>query len=77
MCVQSCPILCKPTAYSPPGSLSTGFPGQEYWNSLPSPPPGDLLNPRIELVSLASPALAGRFFKRHLVVRTWTRDRRK
>ena len=28
--------------------LSLGFPRQEYWSGLPSPPPGDLPNPRIE-----------------------------
>ena len=77
VCAQSCPTLCKPMACSPPGSLSTGFPRQEYWSGLSFPPPGDLLNPQVELESLASPALAGRFFKWHLVVRRWTRDRRK
>ena len=30
--------------------------------ALPSPPPGDLLDPGIEPMSLMSPALAGRFF---------------
>ncbi|KAI4547766.1 hypothetical protein MG293_000096 [Ovis ammon polii] len=30
---------------------------QEYWNRLPFPPPGDLLDPGVKLVSLASPAL--------------------
>ena len=35
---------------------------QEYWSGLPFPPPGDLLNPRIEPMSLLSPALAGRCF---------------
>ena len=39
---------------------SMGFSGQEYWSGLPCPPPGDLLNPGIEPVSLMSPALAGR-----------------
>ena len=29
---------------------------------MPCPPPGDLLDPGIEPVSLLSPALAGRFF---------------
>ena len=38
-----------------------GFSGQERWSGLPCPPPGDLPNPGIELASLASPALAGRF----------------
>ena len=39
-----------------------GFFRQEYWNGLPSPPPGDLPNSGIESVSLTSPALAGRLF---------------
>ena len=36
--------------------LSMGFPRQEYWSGLPFPPPGDLPDPGIEPVSLASPA---------------------
>ena len=39
--------------------LSMGFSRQEYWSGLPFPPPGDLPNPRIELMFLMSPALAG------------------
>ena len=39
-----------------------GFSRQEYWSGLPCPPPGDLPNPRKELLSLRSPALAGGFF---------------
>ena len=42
--------------------LSVGFSRQEYWNWLPYPLPGDLFDPRIELESLQSPALAGEFF---------------
>ena len=42
--------------------LSMGFSRQEYWNELPFPPPGDRPDPGIELTSLLSPALAGRFF---------------
>ena len=42
--------------------LSMGFSRQEYWSGLPCPPPGDLPDPGVELVSLMSPALAGRFF---------------
>jgi len=42
--------------------LSMGFSGQKYWNGLPFPLSGDLPNPQIELTSLTSPALAGRFF---------------
>ena len=41
--------------------LSTGFSRQEYWSGLLFPFPGDLPDPGIEPVSLASPALAGRF----------------
>ena len=33
------------------------FSRQEYWNEVPFPTPGDLLNPGIEYTSLASPAL--------------------
>ena len=42
--------------------LSMGFSGQEYWNALPCPPPGDLPNPGVKPASLMSPALAGEFF---------------
>ena len=42
--------------------LCMGFSWQEYWKRLPFPSPGDLPNPGMEPVSLASPALAGRFF---------------
>ena len=58
---QSCPILCDPMdpCQAP---LSMEFPRQVYWSGLPFPTPGDLLDPGVELVSLVSPALAGRFF---------------
>ena len=36
--------------------LSVGFFRQEYWNELPFPPPGDLLDPGIESKSPVSPA---------------------
>ena len=42
--------------------LSMGFSRKEYWSGLLFPPLGDLPDPRIELTSLTSPALAGRFF---------------
>ena len=32
--------------------LSMGFPRQEYWKGLSCPPPGDLPDPGIELMSL-------------------------
>ena len=49
--------------------LSMKFSRQEYWNGLPFPSPGDLLDPGIKPVSLASPALAGGFFT---TAATWT-----
>ena len=42
--------------------LSMAFSKQEHWSGLPCPPPGDLLFPGMELMSLASPALADGFF---------------
>jgi len=36
-----------------------GFPKQEYWRRLPSPPPANLPDPGIQPMS---PALAGGFF---------------
>ena len=39
--------------------LSMGFSRQEYWSGWPCPPPGNLPNPGIELMS---PALSGGFF---------------
>ena len=43
-------------------SLYMGFPRQEYSSGLPLSSPGYLPNPGIESMSLAFPALAGRFF---------------
>ena len=34
-----------------------GFPRKEYWSVLPSPPPGDLPDPRIEPLSPAFPVM--------------------
>ena len=42
--------------------LTMEFFRQEYWRGVPFPTPGDLPDPGIEPVSLASLALAGRFF---------------
>ena len=42
--------------------LSLGFSRQEYWSWLPCPPPRDFPDPGIELTSLMSLALIGRFF---------------
>ena len=43
-------------------SLLMKFSRPEYWSGLPFLPPKNLPNPGIEPASLASPALAGRFF---------------
>ena len=42
--------------------LSIAFSRQEYWSGLPCPSPGALPDAGIELESLVSPELAGRFF---------------
>ena len=44
--VTSCTVACQ-------ASLSMGFSRQEYWSGLPCPLPGNLPQPRTELVSLA------------------------
>ena len=54
VCVQSlqlCPAFCDVMDCSSPGSPSTGFFWQEYWSTLPCPPPGDLPNPGIKPTS--------------------------
>ena len=56
------PTLCNPVDIAYQAPLSMGFSRQEYWSALPFPSPGDLPNPGIKPMSLASSALAGRFF---------------
>jgi len=58
-CVQLSVTPCTVALQAP---LSMGFSRQEYWSSLPCPPPGDLPDPGTELTSLTSSALAGGFF---------------
>ena len=58
-CVQLFETLWAVAHQAP---LSMGFSKQKYWNRLPWPPPGDIPNPRIELVPLMSPALVDGFF---------------
>ena len=60
---QLCSTLCKTLECSPPGfpPPPTGFPSQ-YWSGLPFPTPGGIPDPGIKSMSLASPALEGRFF---------------
>ena len=52
--LQSCPTLCE---LSLPGSSVHRILQQEYWSGLLCPPPGDLPNPGIEPIYLASPEL--------------------
>ena len=53
--------LC-PHVFSLLGSCVHEFSRQEYGSGLPFPPPGDLPNSEIKLLSLASPAWAGQPF---------------
>ena len=56
---QSCPTICDPMGYSPPGSsCSWNFSGKNTGVGCHFPPPGDLLNPGIKSACLVSPALA-------------------
>ena len=50
-----------PQTVSPQAPQSMEF-SRQYWSELPCPPPGDLPDPGMEPMSLASSALAGRFF---------------
>ena len=59
---KSCLTLVTLLTVTHQAPLAMGFPRQEYWSRLPFPLPGDFPDPGIELVSLASPALAGRLF---------------
>ena len=56
-CFSRARLFATPWTTARQSSLSVGFSRQEYWSGLPSPPPEDLPNPRIEPVSSASPAL--------------------
>ena len=59
---QSCPTLCDPVDCSPPASSARELSQHGSWSGVPFLPPGDLPDPGLKLESLASPALAGRFF---------------
>ena len=61
-CFSHVRLFAIPWTVAHQAPLSMGFSRQEYWSGLPFPPPGDLPDPGIELASLLSPALAGRFF---------------
>ena len=64
MCVhaQSLNYVRLSVALAFQAPLSMGFSRQEYWSGLPFPTPGDLPDPGLKPMSLASPASAGRFF---------------
>ena len=59
VCVCACSVMSDsktPWTVAHQAPLSMGFPRQEYWSGLPFPSPGDLPDPGIEPMSLASPA---------------------
>jgi len=66
MCVYVCSVtsdsLLTPWTIARQAPLPMEFSKQDYWNRLPFPISGNLLDPEIKLKSLASPALAGGFF---------------
>ena len=62
MCVQSCLTLCGPMNYTLPDASVRGIFQARILEWVAISCSRDLPDPGIELVSLASPALAGRFF---------------
>ena len=67
LCVCVCGLSCSVVSKSlwPHGlvcqaPLFLGFSRQECWSRLPSPTRGDISNPRIECMTLASPSCIGR-----------------
>ena len=63
LCSQShVQLFATPWTVACQAPLSKGFSRQENWSGLSFPSPGDLPGPGIKPESLASPALAGRFF---------------
>ena len=62
MCAQLCLTLCGPMECSLPGSSVHGIFQARILDWIAIPYSGDLPNPGTEPMSLASPALAGRFF---------------
>ena len=54
-------LFANPRTVACQALLSKEFSKPENWSGLPFPPSGDLSDWRIELASLASPALAGGF----------------
>ena len=62
VCAGSYVTLCGPMDCSPQGSSVMEFSGQEYWNELQFPTPGDLPDRGNEHASSVSPELTGKFF---------------
>ena len=60
--LQSCSALCDSVDCSPPGSSVHRIFQARILEQVAFPPPGDLPDPVIKPMSLASPALAGGFF---------------
>ena len=60
MCRSHLRLFATPWTIASQAPLSMEFSRQEYWSGLLFPTPGDLPNPRIEPMLLASPTLAGR-----------------
>ena len=50
-------LFATPWTVAHQAPLSMGFCRQEYWSGLPCPPPGNLPDPEIKLMSLAPPGL--------------------
>ena len=63
MCIHAqSHLFAAPRTIAHQALLPTEFSRQEHWSGMPLPTPGDPLDPGIKPMSLASPALAGRFF---------------
>ena len=62
VCVCVCSAMSNPWTVALQAPLFMGFSRTEHWSGLPLPTPVDSPDLGIELTSLASPGLAGRFF---------------
>ena len=60
--LNSVQLFATPWTTAHQAPLSIKVSRQEYWSGLLFPPPGDPPAPGIKPTSLASPALAGKFF---------------
>ena len=55
-------LFAAPWTVASQASLCMEFSRQEYWSGLPFRTPRNIPDPGIQPVTLASPALSGRFF---------------